>query len=213
MASTACALAHDGVAQALGWEVVAGMAQHQGAIAYMSSAEAIWYLVIALTLLAAWTDARTRKIPNWLTVTGVLAGVAINSYFHGWGGAKQSLEGTGLALAVLLPLVLLRGLGAGDWKLMGAVGSFVGPVLLVFILVGSVLLSGLMAMMQMMRTRRVVETFRNVAVLVKGFFSFGLRPNPKIALDNPGLMKLPFGVAVAAATVACYCAARWGLRF
>ena len=42
------------------------------------------------------------------------------------------------------------------------------------------------------------------------FLSFGLRKNPEISLDNPGLLKLPFGVAVAAATVICYCAARWG---
>lgn len=52
---------------------------------------------------------------------------------------------------------------------------------------------------------------RNMYVLVRGFLSFGLRKNPEISLDNPGLLKLPFGVAVAAATVICYCAARWGV--
>jgi hypothetical protein len=48
-------------------------------------------------------------------------------------------------------------------------------------------------------------------VLVRGFISFGLRTNPEISLDNPRLLKLPFGVAVAISTVACFCAARWGL--
>jgi prepilin peptidase CpaA len=177
----------------------------------MTSAGAIWYLAIALTLLAAWTDARTRKIPNWLTVSGALVGIAINSYFRGWQGAKASLEGTALALVVLLPLVLLRALGAGDWKLMGAVGAFVGPVLFVFILVGTIFVSGAMAIVQMTRTHRVVETFRNMVVLVKGFVNFGFRPNPKISLDNPASLKLPFGVAVAASTLLCYAAARWGL--
>jgi prepilin peptidase CpaA len=177
----------------------------------MTSAGAIWYLAMALTLLAAWMDVRTRKIPNWLTVPGVVVGIAINTHFRGWAGAKASLEGAGLALVVLLPLVMLRGLGAGDWKLMGAVGAFVGPVLFVFILVGSIFVSGAMAIVQMMRTRRVLDTFRNMLVLVKGFVNFGFRPHPKISLDNPGLMKLPFGVAVAVATVFCYCAARWGL--
>jgi prepilin peptidase CpaA len=177
----------------------------------MSSAGAIWYLAMVLTLLAAWTDVRTRKIPNWLTVSGVVVGIAINAYFRGWAGVKASLEGTGLALVVLLPLVMLRALGAGDWKLMGAVGAFVGPVLFVFILVGSILVSGAMAIVQMMRARRVVETFRNMIVLVKGFVSFGFRPHPEISLDNPGLMKVPFGVGVAVATIFCYCAARWGL--
>lgn len=177
----------------------------------MNSAQAIWFLAIGLTLMAAWTDWHARRIPNWLTVSGVILGISINSYLRGWIGTKASLEGTGLALAVLLPLVLLRGLGAGDWKLMGAVGAFLGPVLFLFVLAGSILISGLMACLQMMRTKRVTETFRNIGMLLKGFFTFGVRANPRISLDNPALMKLPFGVAVAAATLLCYGAALWRL--
>ena len=66
-------------------------------------------------------------------------------------------------------------------------------------------------MVEMMRTRRVKETFGNLVVLVQGFFSFGLRAHPEISLDNPALLKLPFGVAVAISTLACFCAARWGI--
>jgi len=177
----------------------------------MNGTQIIWVLALALALSAAWTDWHTRKIPNWLTVPALLLGFAVHSVIAGWPGAKTSLEGAGLALGLLLPLVLLRGLGAGDWKLMGALGAFLGPVLLLYVLLGSVLLSGLMAMVEVMRTRRVKETMRNLSVLVRGFLSFGLRKNPEISLDNPGLLKLPFGVAVAAATVICYCAARWAI--
>jgi prepilin peptidase CpaA len=159
--------------------------------------------------MAAWTDLRDRKIPNWLTIPGIFAGLALNLYFRGWHGLKVSLEGAGLALLVMLPLVLLRALGAGDWKLMGAVGAFLGPALFPFVLAASVFVAGLMAIVQTVRTRRVVETLRNLAVLVQGFLS--LRINPEISLDNPVLMKLPFGVAVAAGTLICICAARWGL--
>ncbi|HEY6444553.1 MAG TPA: A24 family peptidase [Candidatus Acidoferrales bacterium] len=169
----------------------------------------IWSFTLALTVVAAWTDLRDRKIPNWLTIPGIFAGIALNSYFKGWHGTKTSLEGAGLALLVLLPLVLLRALGAGDWKLMGAVGAFLGPALFPFVLVASVFVAGLMAIVQMVRTRRVIETLSNLAVLVQGFLS--LRVNPEITLDNPVLMKLPFGVAVAAGTLICICAARWGL--
>jgi prepilin peptidase CpaA len=95
--------------------------------------------------------------------------------------------------------------------LMGALGAFLGPTLFVYVLLGSILVSGLMAVVEVMRTRRVRQTMRNMYVLLRGFLSFGLRKNPEISLDNPGLLKLPFGVAVAAATVICYCAARWGV--
>ena len=169
----------------------------------------IWLCTLALTLVAAWTDLRDRRIPNWLTIPGIFAGIALNSYFKGWHGLKVSLEGAGLALLVMLPLVLLRALGAGDWKLMGAVGAFLGPILFPFILVASVFVAGLMAIFQMVRTRRVIETLCNLAVLVQGFFS--LRVDPGISLDNPTLMKLPFGVAVAAGTLICIGAAWWGL--
>jgi prepilin peptidase CpaA len=177
----------------------------------MNGTQVIWMLALALVLSAAWTDWRTRKIPNWLTVPALLLGFTVQTLIAGWPGAKTSLEGAGLALALLFPLVLLRGLGAGDWKLMGALGAFLGPVLLLFVLLGSVLVAGLMGIVQMMRTRRVKETMRNLSVLVRGFLSFGLRRNPEISLDNPGLLKLPFGVAVATATVICYCAARWAI--
>jgi hypothetical protein len=83
--------------------------------------------------------------------------------------------------------------------------------LFLLVLLGSIFVSGLMAMVEMARTRRVRETLHNLGVLVKGFFSFGLRVHPEISLDNPRLLKLPFGVAVAISTVALFCATRCGL--
>jgi hypothetical protein len=50
----------------------------------------------------------------------------------------------------------------------------------------------------------VKTTFMNMMELVRGFFAFGFRPHPDISLDSPGLTKLPFGVAVAAATILCF---------
>jgi prepilin peptidase CpaA len=170
----------------------------------------IWTLALVLTLFAGWLDWRYRRIPNWLTVPALFLGIMANSVLAGWHGAKSSVEGAGLALGLLLPLVLLRTLGAGDWKLMGAVGAFLGPILFLFVLVGSLFASGLMAMVAMMRTHRVVSTLRNVVQLLRGFISFGLREKPNITLDNPELLKLPFGVAVAVSTIVCFCAGRWG---
>lgn len=177
----------------------------------MKATQMIWALTILLTALAAFVDFRSRKIPNWLTVPAFVAGVTLRTILFGWPGTKSALEGTGLALLLLLPLVLLRALGAGDWKLMGAVGAFLGPLMFLFVLLGSILISGLMAVVEMARTKRVRETLHNMWVLVQGFFTFGLRANPKISLDNPELLKLPFGVAVALATLVCYCAAQWKL--
>jgi prepilin peptidase CpaA len=172
--------------------------------------QAIWALALALTLYAGWMDLRTRRIPNWLTVPGLCVGLAANGLLGGWHGLITALAGAGLALGLLLVFVLLRALGAGDWKLMGAVGAILGPKALIYVLLVSVLAAGAIGMVQVIRANRVVATLKNMWVLVQGFFIFGLRANPEISLDNPGLMKVPFGVAVAIATVICYAAGRFG---
>jgi prepilin peptidase CpaA len=176
---------------------------------YVITQQTMWLLTLSVALLGGWVDFRTRKIPNWLTLPALVLGIVVHTVAAGWSGAAASLEGAGLALAVLLPGVLLRGLGAGDWKLMAAIGALVGPLMFLFVLVGSLLVSGLMAIVAILRTQRVGETLRNMWVLVRGFFSFGLRKNPTISLDNPALLKVPFGVAVAISTLVCFCAARW----
>ena len=175
----------------------------------MHGTQFIWTLTLALTFLAALLDWRSRRIPNWLTVPGLLSGVLIHALIGGWHGTLFALEGAGLALLILLPLVIMRALGAGDWKLMGAVGAFVGPVMFLFVLLGSIFASGIMAVVQVLRMGRVTETLRNMLTLVRGFFTFGLKKNPEISLDNPRLLKLPFGVAVAAATLVCFYAANF----
>jgi prepilin peptidase CpaA len=175
----------------------------------MHGTQFIWTLTLALTFLAALLDWRSRRIPNWLTVPGLLSGVLIHALIGGWHGTLFALKGAGLALLILLPLVIMRALGAGDWKLMGAVGAFVGPVMFLFVLLGSIFASGIMAVVQVLRMGRVTETLRNMVTLVRGFFSFGLKKNPEISLDNPRLLKLPFGVAVAAATLVCFYAANF----
>jgi prepilin peptidase CpaA len=170
----------------------------------ISARDFIWIFTLALALSAGLFDWRFRRIPNWLTLSGLLFGIGLHIQFSGWQGAKFAFEGAGLALLLLFPLVLLRALGAGDWKLMGALGAFLGPVLLLFVLFGSLVVSGLMAIVEIVRTGRVWSTFQNLIVLIRGFFSFGLRKRPEITLDNPGLLKIPFAVAVALATAFCF---------
>ena len=99
-----------------------------------------------LAMIAGYTDLRSRRIPNWLTVPGFVLGVAANTLIGGWSGLKTSLLGAGLGLLLLLPFVMLRSLGAGDWKLAGAMGAFVGPSLLLDLLIASVFVAGIMAL-------------------------------------------------------------------
>jgi prepilin peptidase CpaA len=169
-----------------------------------------WIVATGFAMVAGWLDWRSRKIPNWLTVSGLVAGIVIYTVARGWAGVLAALTGAGLMLSVLLPMVLLRGLGAGDWKLMGALGAILGWRLGLEVLFASIVLAAFLALVQMIRERRVKTTLVNLWELLRGFVIFGVRPNPEINLDNPAAAAVPFGVAAAAATLLCFAAVMAG---
>jgi prepilin peptidase CpaA len=162
-----------------------------------------------LAIAGGWTDWRSRRIPNWLTVPGLVLGIAVNSWLHGWPGARASLLGAGLGLALLLPFVLIRSLGAGDWKFVGALGAFLGPENLLTVLVLGILVNGLMALIMIVRKKRLRETLRNLGRMLAAFLTMHL-PGPDLTLDNPDLVKVPFGVAVAIAVILYSSRQVWG---
>jgi prepilin peptidase CpaA len=155
---------------------------------------------VLLAAFAAWTDLRWRRIPNWLTVPALLIGVIANTVLAGWSGLKASLLGAALGLALLLPFVLLRSLGAGDWKLAGALGAFTGPALLVDLLLASILVAGVMAVVLVIYKGRTRQTVRNIGHILVSLVTFRL-PGTQVSLDNPDSLKIPYGVALAFSVV------------
>lgn len=149
-----------------------------------------------LAVIAGWTDFRSRRIPNWLTVPALLIGVAANLALGGWSGLRDSLLGVGLAFALLLPFWLLRSLGAGDLKFVVALGAFIGPGHLVDVLLGSVFVAGVMAMALVIYKRRFLETMRNIGHILISLVTFRL-PGVHVTLDNPDALTIPKGVALA----------------
>jgi prepilin peptidase CpaA len=161
-----------------------------------------WIPAILLAICAGVLDWRYRRIPNWLTASGLVVGVAVNGIVAGWPGLKAALLGALLGLGLLLPFVLLRSLGAGDWKLAGALGACLGPRQLIVVLAGTILLAGIMALAVVIWTGRLQQTLRNMAHLLAAFFSLRM-PAFEVSLENPQSTKIPFGVAMAAAVVLC----------
>jgi len=151
---------------------------------------------VVLSVIAGITDFRSRRIPNWLTVPGAVAGVALNAALAQWGGLKASLIGLGLGLALLLPFVLLKSLGAGDWKLAGALGAFTGPAVLIDVLLGSLFVAGVMAIGLVIYKGRLQQTVRNIGHILISLVTFRL-PGERVSLDNPDSLKVPYGVALA----------------
>jgi prepilin peptidase CpaA len=160
----------------------------------------IWILSAIVALTAGVTDARWRRIPNWLTYPAVPIAILLHTLADSSHGAWLSLKGTALGLGIMLPLVLIRALGGGDWKLVGALGAFFGPKHLLYVLVYTLMINGVMALVLVIWKRRLGKTLRNVAVMSASFFRFHL-PGTDMTIDNPEAVKVPFGVAAAIAVL------------
>jgi len=160
--------------------------------------------------IAGVTDWRSRRIPNWLTVPGVVLGIAVNTAMRGWTGTREAVLGAGLGLLLLLPFVWIRSLGAGDWKLIGALGAFLGPRHLMAVLFAALLVAGVMAFVLVVYKRRVGQTLRNILRMFGALFSFHM-PAAEVSLDNPDALKIPFGVAVSIAVVLYTVGEFWGV--
>jgi prepilin peptidase CpaA len=87
-----------------------------------------WSVVLSVSLAGAITDLRWRRIPNRLTVPALLLGLLMALLLHGIGGVADAAAAS---MLLSLPYVLLfafAGGGAGDAKLMAALGSWLGLV-------------------------------------------------------------------------------------
>jgi len=155
-----------------------------------------WIVAVLVAMVAGFLDWRYRRIPNWLTVSGFAAGVAVNTILYRWPGLKGALLGTALGLGLLLPFVLVRSLGAGDWKLAGALGACLGWRQLLSVLVGTILVAGVMALAVVIWKGRLKQTLLNMAHLLAALFSLRM-PAFEVSLDDPQSTKIPFGVAMA----------------
>lgn len=162
--------------------------------------KAIWILAALFALTAGITDYRWRRIPNWLTYPAVPIAILLHTLAAGWPGARLSLLGTALGLGILLPFVLLRSLGGGDWKLVGALGAFFGPARLIQVLIFTLLINGVMALFLIVAKKRLWRTFKNIGRMFAAFFRLHL-PSSDLTIDNPEAVKVPFGVAAAIAVL------------
>lgn len=123
-------------------------------------------LLITVAAVAGFFDFRQRRVPNWLALSGLLLGFALNGFLYEGDGFWMSLKGLGLASLIYFPLYLLRAMGAGDVKLMGAIGAIVGPANWLGIMILTALAGGAVALALVVTKGRVRHTARNMGLIL-----------------------------------------------
>jgi prepilin peptidase CpaA len=150
-----------------------------------------------MLVVAAWTDVTARRIPNWLTVMGAVAGLAVRASM-GLGPLWSGALGLALACLLALPLFLAGALGGGDAKLLMAVGAFMGladilPAALAIALVG-----GALAIIEAARRGVLVPTLASCGLLLVSWATLGRRGQTTSRPTGRGeRLAVPYGVAIA----------------
>ncbi|MGE5759667.1 MAG: prepilin peptidase [Gemmatimonadota bacterium] len=146
-------------------------------------------------LLAALFDLRDRRIPNALTLGGVVVALCLRLAW-GWGSVLQGAEGAGFAVLVALAPFTMGFLGGGDVKLLGVVGAFVGVDRLFGALLLVALVGGVLAVLESVRRQAFLRAIANIRGFARQWVLFG-RAAVTPTLESPEAMTVPYGVAIA----------------
>jgi len=176
---------------------------------------AIRFFLEVLVIVAALWDIRTRRIPNWLTLSGVVLGVALNTFLFEINGLWFSLKGLGVAFGVYFVLYLLRAMGAGDVKLMAAVGAAAGPGNWLGILVLTSVAGAVAGLLLVAFKGRFRKTLGNLGIIITslGRGRAPYKDTPELDVSSDKALRLPHGALIAIGTLGFLAAAlRWAPR-
>ena len=165
--------------------------------------------LIALIVIAAASDVRSRRIPNWLVASGLVAALLAQCLTQGFtAGALAWLGGAAVGMGLCIGVYLLGGMGAGDVKLMGAIGAFMGPFGAFHIAFVSFLAGGVLALAMVLLRRDAQRSFAGVSTLLMSLpFGGKAVPSPDSGGKRSGTIQLPYAVAFAAGTLLV----KWGV--
>lgn len=157
---------------------------------------AVPYVVLAVGVIACVTDVRTRKIPNVLTFGAAAGALVFHLVAGGLPALALSAAGWLVGLALFLPFFLLKGMGAGDVKLLAALGAWMGPMQVVWLALFTSLAGGVMALVVALSAGHLRTMFRNLGDMLLFWYVAGPRPVPEQTLDRSGSPRLAYAIPI-----------------
>lgn len=175
-----------------------------------------WLLLATLLIAAMWHDIAARRIPNALVLCGLIAGLACNVFLPRGSGLFMA-EGGGLGLwggvlgvlaggALLLPLYALRAMGAGDVKLMAAVGAFFGPQQALGVVLLTFLAGGVLALVVACASSSLQAAFRNLRSMLQNLVAGRWAGVQLSEAQKTG--RLPYAIAISCGVALQLCVSR-----
>lgn len=160
--------------------------------------EELKLIVAGVAIFGGVIDFLTKRIPNWWTFSAIVLGIAAQAWLGGWSGAGNGALGALVGFGLFFPLYAFGAMGAGDVKLLMAIGAFTGPVFCVYAAAAGILAGGLYALVDVARHRRLGAMLGNLVAIARSVSSRGM-PRPELDIDRR--RSFSFGVALAAGVV------------
>jgi prepilin peptidase CpaA len=142
-------------------------------------------------------DVKSRRVPNFITGPAFLIGLSLHLAHGGWRELLSSFAAGLICGFVFLVFYLAGGMGAGDVKLITAVGCIAGLSHVTYILALTAISGGVMALGLALARGQLQQTLMNVVELVTHHRREGLQPHPELNLSNAQTLRLPYALAIA----------------
>ena len=166
-------------------------------------------ITIPLTIItigfAGFWDLKTNRIPNLITMPAVVLGLIINTYYFGLQGLGNSLLGTVVGTLLLIIPFAVGGIGAGDVKLLAAVGALNGLQFVFSSFLYSAVIGGIIASAILTVKGQLYYVLLNILVALQNvsFHIFKRREKQSFKPITVGI-SFPYGIAILLGTVAAY---------
>ena len=158
--------------------------------------------ILLVGATACITDFRSRRIPNVLTFGASVAAVLFSGATAGLAGAGWSVAGWAVGCLLFLPWFALGGMGAGDVKLLAALGAWAGPGPAVWMALYAGIAGGVFALAMAFGRGYLREMFRNLWGLLMFWRVVGVRPHPELTLRTGRGPRLPYAFPITVGAVA-----------
>lgn len=157
--------------------------------------------VALVATIAAATDLAARRIPNLLTFGAAAVGLLFHTVEGGLTGFGWAAAGWLVGAAVFFPFFALGGMGAGDVKLVAALGAWLGPLGAVQVAIAAALAGGLVAIVVMLRARYLRTALQNLRLLFLHWGVNGMSPLPELTLASGTGPRLAYAVPILLGTL------------
>ncbi|WML24992.1 prepilin peptidase [Neobacillus sp. OS1-33] len=159
-------------------------------------------ILVIVLVICLFTDIKSRKILNIITLPTIVFGLLYNIFNIGVEGVLFSGKGFLIGLGLLIIPYLLGGMGAGDVKLMAAIGALMGTSFVFYSFIYTALIGGVIALLLIIKTQglktSIKSLFFNVVFLSSNLGSMIL-PNG----EKNSSISFPYGVAIVLGTLSC----------